>query len=156
MLPPRRPTGTTTRRPRSCTYTTASLIAVLQRLPGLVGGVPVILVGDNLAAHRSRQMNDWLVGQTAWLQVVRLPGYAPELNPVEDCGPRARATTWPTTPPPTSPTCGAPPIAACDASAATPLYRGRSSTEPDSPSHQPNHESSLEQLRDSRSSIPRA
>jgi transposase len=28
-------------------------------------------------------MKTWLAGQTHWLQVVPLPGYAPDLNPVE-------------------------------------------------------------------------
>jgi transposase len=64
-------------------YTTAKLIRVLQRLPRLVDGAPVILVWDNLMTHRSRQMSSWPAGQAAWLRVVRLPGYAPELNPVE-------------------------------------------------------------------------
>jgi transposase len=28
-------------------------------------------------------MKTWLAAQTHWLQVVELPGYAPDLNPVE-------------------------------------------------------------------------
>ena len=38
---------------------------------------------DGLPAHRSNAMLAWLVTQRAWLVVERLPGYAPELNPVE-------------------------------------------------------------------------
>ena len=46
-------------------------------------GRPVILIWDGLHAHRSRAMRQYLAGQRAWLTVERLPGYAPELNPVE-------------------------------------------------------------------------
>jgi transposase len=64
-------------------YTTSSLIRVLQRLPALLDGAPVILVWDQLSAHHSTDMKTWLAAQTHWLQVVELPGYAPDLNPVE-------------------------------------------------------------------------
>jgi transposase len=64
-------------------YTTTGLIPVLQRLPALLGGDPAILVWDGLGAHHSRQMKTWLAGQAHWLHTVRLPGYAPDLNPVE-------------------------------------------------------------------------
>jgi transposase len=64
-------------------YNTGSLIGVLQRLPALLDGAPVILVWDQLPAHHSGAMKTWLAEQTHWLQVVELPGYAPELNPVE-------------------------------------------------------------------------
>jgi transposase len=64
-------------------YNTSKLIAALQRLPALVDHAPVILVWDQLSAHRSTAMKAWLATQTGWLQVVELPGYAPDLNPVE-------------------------------------------------------------------------
>ena len=38
---------------------------------------------DGLPAHRSRAMRHWLGRQRSWLVVEPLPGYAPELNPVE-------------------------------------------------------------------------
>ena len=41
------------------------------------------MVWDGLPAHRSRAMTEYLQGQRRWLTVERLPGYAPELNPVE-------------------------------------------------------------------------
>jgi DDE superfamily endonuclease len=41
------------------------------------------LYGNGLPAHRSRVMRAWLRGQRSWLVVEPLPGYAPELNPVE-------------------------------------------------------------------------
>jgi transposase len=43
----------------------------------------VTLIWDGLTSHRSRAMLDYLDTQKHWLQVVSLPGYAPELNPVE-------------------------------------------------------------------------
>ena len=64
-------------------YNTSKLIAALHRLPPLVDRAPVILVWDQLTAHRSIDMKAWLAAQTGWLQVVELPGYAPDLNPVE-------------------------------------------------------------------------
>jgi transposase len=46
-------------------------------------GRRVILVWDGLPSHRSRRMSEYLQMQQKWLSVVRLPAYAPELNPVE-------------------------------------------------------------------------
>ena len=43
----------------------------------------VLLIWDGLPSHRSRRMNDWIASQRQWLTVERLPGYAPELNPIE-------------------------------------------------------------------------
>jgi hypothetical protein len=43
--------------------------------------------GDGLPAHRSTAMRAWIRTQRSWLVVERLPAYAPELNPVEACGP---------------------------------------------------------------------
>jgi transposase len=44
---------------------------------------PVLLIWDGLPAHRSRRMTDWIQSQRAWLSVEPLPGYAPDLNPLE-------------------------------------------------------------------------
>ena len=44
---------------------------------------PVILVWDGLPAHRSCLMKTYLQSQRRWLKEERLPGYAPNLNPVE-------------------------------------------------------------------------
>ena len=41
------------------------------------------MVWDGLPAHRSLAMRAWLRRQRSWLVVEPLPGYAPELNPVE-------------------------------------------------------------------------
>ena len=64
-------------------YNTSKLIQALQRLPALLDQAPVILIWDGLPAHRSTAMKTWLTSQTHWLHVVALPGYAPDLNPVE-------------------------------------------------------------------------
>jgi hypothetical protein len=57
---------------RPDSYNTAALIAFLQDLKQEFRGRRVILVWDGLRA---------------WLSIERLPGYAPELNPVEQlCG----------------------------------------------------------------------
>jgi putative transposase len=44
---------------------------------------PVLLIWDGLPAHRSRRMTDWLRNQSDWFCVEQLPGYASELNPIE-------------------------------------------------------------------------
>jgi transposase len=64
-------------------YNAATLIRALQRLPPLLDRAPVILVWDGLPAHRSTKMKTWTATQSDWLQVIQLPGYAPDLNPVE-------------------------------------------------------------------------
>jgi len=46
-------------------------------------GDKAILIWDGLPAHKSTNMKDWIATQRAWLEVVFLPGYAPDLNPVE-------------------------------------------------------------------------
>src|SRR5947207_12364624 len=35
-------------------------------------------------SESSRRMSDWIAGQRHWLSVERLPGYAPDLNPIEN------------------------------------------------------------------------
>jgi transposase len=44
---------------------------------------PVLLVWDRLPAHVKRTTQDWIDGQSHWLEREWLPPYAPELNPVE-------------------------------------------------------------------------
>ena len=41
------------------------------------------LIWDGLPSHRSRRMQAFIRSQRRWLVVERLPGYAPDLNPVE-------------------------------------------------------------------------
>jgi hypothetical protein len=78
-----------TRGPRLCfhvqkdSYDTVSLIEVLTQLAAFYAGERVVVLWDGLGAHWSHAMGDWLATQDHWLQVERLPAYAPELNPVE-------------------------------------------------------------------------
>ena len=62
---------------------TDSLIEALGELRGFLGGQKATLLWDGLPAHRSKAMRAWLRRQRSWLVVEPLPGYAPELNPVE-------------------------------------------------------------------------
>jgi DDE superfamily endonuclease len=64
-------------------YDSQTLIVVLRQLRRFLRGAPVTLVWDNLPAHHSRLMRDWLEGQRSWLAVEYLPGYAHDLDPVE-------------------------------------------------------------------------
>ena len=43
----------------------------------------VVLLWDGLPSHRSRRMSDWIASQRHWLSVEPLPGYAPDVNPIE-------------------------------------------------------------------------
>ena len=64
-------------------YTTEPLISFLRDLKRHFRGQRIILLWDGLPAHKSRRMIASLSRQQDWLTVERLPGYAPELNPVE-------------------------------------------------------------------------
>jgi transposase len=64
-------------------YNTDTLIQALGQLRRALGGQKATLLWDGLPAHRSLVMRDWLARQRSWLVVERLPGYAPDLNPVE-------------------------------------------------------------------------
>ena len=43
----------------------------------------VLLIWDGLPSHRSRRMSGWVASQRQWLSVEPLPGYAPDVNPIE-------------------------------------------------------------------------
>ena len=64
-------------------YNTDTLIQALDQLRRFLGGQKATLVWDGLPAHRSLAMAAWLRRQRSWLVVEPLPGYAPDLNPVE-------------------------------------------------------------------------
>ncbi len=68
---------------RKGTYNSESLIAFLQDLKRHLRGKKAILVWDGLPAHKSQVMQEYLYSQRSWLRVEPLPGYAPEMNPVE-------------------------------------------------------------------------
>jgi transposase len=64
-------------------YSSNSLIGALDQLRQTLGGEKATLLWDGLPADRSLAMRAWLGRQRHWLVVEPLPGYAPELNPVE-------------------------------------------------------------------------
>ena len=64
-------------------YNTDTLIQALGELRRFLGGQKATLLWDGLPAHRSHAMHTWLRRQRSWLVVEPLPGYAPDLNPVE-------------------------------------------------------------------------
>ena len=64
-------------------YNDQLLIGVLSQLRRFLGGQKATLLWDGLPSHRSRPMHAFVASQRGWLVVERLPGYAPELNPVE-------------------------------------------------------------------------
>ena len=68
---------------REGSYNTETLIAFLDDLKRHLRHQQAILVWDGLPAHKSCAMKEYLLRQRAWLTVARLPGYAPDLNPVE-------------------------------------------------------------------------
>lgn len=65
-------------------YNDESLIGFLGDLKKHLRGQKAILIWDGLPAHKSREMKQYLESQRSWLQVEMLPGYSPDLNPVED------------------------------------------------------------------------
>ena len=64
-------------------YTTDTLIAVLEQLAFFYAGQRVVLIWDGRSSHWSTKMRAFLDSQRDWLRAERLPAYAPELNPVE-------------------------------------------------------------------------
>ena len=64
-------------------YNGETLIEFLSQLHVLNDQRAVLVIWDGLPAHRSRRMSDWVTSQRDWLSVEPLPGYAPDLNPVE-------------------------------------------------------------------------
>jgi len=68
---------------RPGSYASESLISFLRDLKRHLRGQNATLVWDGLPAHKSRLMTEYLRRQRRWLRVERLPGYAPELNPLE-------------------------------------------------------------------------
>jgi hypothetical protein len=63
-------------------YNDEALIEFLTELKALEQR-PVMLIWDGLPSHRSGRMCAWIADQRGWLTVEPLPGYAHELNPVE-------------------------------------------------------------------------
>lgn len=59
------------------------VLAYLRDLKRHRAGRKILLFWDGLAAHRARTVRRYLKENKSWLRVVRLPAYAPELNPPE-------------------------------------------------------------------------
>ncbi len=57
---------------------TAFLAHLQQHIPG-----KLLVIWDGLPAHRSKVVADYLASTKGRVWVERLPGYAPELNPIE-------------------------------------------------------------------------
>jgi hypothetical protein len=64
-------------------YNDESIMEFLSELHRHLDGDRVTLIWDGLPSHRSKAMQTFLREQRRWLVVERLPGYAPDLNPVE-------------------------------------------------------------------------
>jgi transposase len=64
-------------------YNAESLVAFREDLHPTLGDQKVVLVWDGLPAHRSHVMRAYRATPSGWLRVEPLPGYAPDLNPVE-------------------------------------------------------------------------
>lgn len=69
---------------RPGSYNDERLIAFLKEVNKHLRGAKAILVWDGLPAHKSLRMKQYLESQRRWLTVEMLPGYSPDLNPVED------------------------------------------------------------------------
>jgi transposase len=68
----------------NASFTEEEFGPLLTDLHACLGAGKVILVWDRLSAHvRSRKTRAFLQANASWLTVEPLPGYAPELNPVE-------------------------------------------------------------------------
>ena len=68
---------------REGNYNAQSLIRFLEDLKKELRGQKAVLVWDGLPAHKSEVMKEYLLQERHWLTVERLPGYAPDLHPVE-------------------------------------------------------------------------
>ena len=61
------------------------VLVMLRYVHRRLGGRPVFLIWDRLNVHRSRVVRGFLDAHPDWFRVTWLPGYAPELNPEEQC-----------------------------------------------------------------------
>ncbi len=68
---------------RSGAYNDETLISFLAELHDQLEGDKVTLIWDGLPSHRSKKMKAWIATQRSWLVVEQLPGYAHDINPIE-------------------------------------------------------------------------
>ncbi len=77
-------TGQVLLRMQRCAYRSEAVVRFLKHLLQHIAG-KILVIWDGSSIHWSRVIRAFLSsGATARLQLERLPGYAPELNPVED------------------------------------------------------------------------
>lgn len=60
-------------------------IRFLKDLKRHMKGRKLLMIWDGLPAHRAKIVQAWICENASWLRIARLPGYAPELNPIEYC-----------------------------------------------------------------------
>jgi transposase len=58
------------------------IIVFLEKLKRVIPG-KMLIVWDGLSCHRSKMVRQYLETEPGRIEVLRLPAYAPELNPVE-------------------------------------------------------------------------
>jgi transposase len=69
---------------RTTSYRSAEVVRFLQHLLRHIDG-KILVIWDGSPIHRSQVIRNFLAGGAAQrLHLERLPGYAPDLNPVED------------------------------------------------------------------------
>ena len=71
------------------TITTERLLATLPYFRRQIGQ-PLLFVWDRLNAHVAGRTQAWLAGRPAHYANAFLPGYAPDLNPEEQCNRHAK------------------------------------------------------------------
>lgn len=59
------------------------IIVYLRNLKRHRAGRNILLFWDGLAAHRAKIVKQFLKENRSWLRAIRMPAYAPELNPPE-------------------------------------------------------------------------
>jgi putative transposase len=93
------------RKGERSSFTEADYIALLDAAHRTLG-TPIVLCWDNLNTHTSKAMRA-LIDARDWLTVIRLPAYAPDLNPARAPGRTSNAAS-PTSPPTASTTSPGP------------------------------------------------
>ena len=58
-------------------------VRYLAQLKRHLTGRKLLLIWDGLPAHRAKVVSRYVEAQKKWLKITPLPGYAPELNPIE-------------------------------------------------------------------------
>ena len=66
-------------------YESAAILRFLDQLHGMIPG-NLLIIWDGASIHKSDEVCAYVQQAAAWLKIVPLPGYAPELNPDEGVG----------------------------------------------------------------------